>query len=210
MDIVQLRARLRRDLRDEDPDDQRWSDAELDRHLQRALRELSLSAPLEAVASLTAPGGGRDLSLADLDGLVAVEAVEHPVGLFPPAYVPFSLWGNVLTLMGERVPAAGDQVRVYYTRLHTLDETGSTLPPPLEDLLLTGAAAYAALEWAGYAANRVNVGGEDVWRRYLAWGERMLGLFHEGLERHSRRRAVQARRLYVPAHGPSLRRRQEG
>ena len=207
MDIVQLRARLRRDLRDEDPAQQRWSDAQLDRHLQRAARELSLAVPLEAVATLTAPGGSRDLSLASLEGLVEVEAVEYPLGLFPPSYVPFSLWGGGLTLLGERVPAAGEQVRVYYTRLHTLDAITSTVPAALEDLLLTGAAAYAALEWAGYAANRVNVGGEDVWRRYLTWGERMLALFQQGLERHSRRSSVRARRLYAPAH--SLGGRQE-
>ncbi len=201
MDIVQLRARLRRDLRDEDPDQQRWSDAELDRHLQRAARELSLAIPLEAVAVLAAPGGSRDLPLSGLEGLVEVEAVEYPVGLFPPSYVPFSLWAGGLTLLGERVPTPGEQVRVYYTRLHTLDESTCTVPAALEDLLLTGAAAYAALEWSGYAANRVNVGGEDVWRRYLTWGERMLSLFQQGLERHARRNAVRARRLYTPAQG---------
>jgi len=206
VDIVQLRARLRRDLRDEDPDGQRWSDAELDRHLQRAARELSLAVPLEAVAILTAPGASRDLSLASLEGLVEVEAVEYPVGLFPPNYVPFSLWGDRLTLLGERVPAAGEGVRVYYTRLHTLDATVSTVPAALEDLLLTGAAAYAALEWAGYAANRINVGGEDVWRRYLTWGEKMLSLFQQGLERHSRRNSVRSRRLYTPARPASERR----
>jgi len=92
-------------------------------------------------------------------------------------------------------------VRLLPPRLHTLDESTCTVPAALEDLLLTGAAAYAALEWSGYAANRVNVGGEDVWRRYLTWGERMLSLFQQGLERHARRNAVRARRLYTPAQG---------
>ena len=52
MDRPTMRARVRRDLRDEDATDERWSADELDRHLERALRELSLAAPREATATL--------------------------------------------------------------------------------------------------------------------------------------------------------------
>ena len=57
----------------------------LDRHLLHAVRQLSLSIPREATATLTAGGeSGREVSLASLTDLVTVEAVEHPVELFPP------------------------------------------------------------------------------------------------------------------------------
>ncbi len=36
--------------------------------------------------------------------------------------------------------------------------------------MATGAGGYAALEWASYATNRINSGGDDVWRHYHTWG----------------------------------------
>jgi hypothetical protein len=196
MNLSQMRDRLRQDLHDEDSDNYRWTDAELDRHIQRAVRDLSLSVPLEAQATLSASAGSRDLSIASLTDLVAIEAVEYPVGDYPPAYVPFSVWLSTLTLLIDAAPAAAADVKLFYTKLHTLDATSSTLPPPLEDIVAAGAAAYAALEWSSFATNRVNVGGRDVWRDYLTWGQERLAEFQRALARHGRRNAVRIRRLY--------------
>ena len=66
-------------------------------------------------------------------------------------------------------------------------------------MIAGGAAAYAALEWAGFSTNRVNVGGRDVWREYLVWGQERLAEFQRSLARYGRRNAVRARRLYAPA-----------
>jgi hypothetical protein len=74
----------------------------------------------------------------------------------------------------------------------------------LEDVLATGAAAYAALEWASFASNRVNVGGADVWRSYMVWGQERLAAFAAALARHGRRSGVRARRLYRPALAPEF------
>ena len=41
MDLPTMRARVRRDLHDEDSNNYRWTDDELDRHIQRALNEVS-------------------------------------------------------------------------------------------------------------------------------------------------------------------------
>ena len=191
---------MRRDLHDEVDTGRRWTDDELDRHLLHAVRQLSLSIPREATATLTAGGeSGREVSLASLTDLVTVEAVEHPVELFPPVYQPFSLWAGSLTLLGDPAPREGDDVRVYYGRLHTLDATGSSVPPPLEDLVAVGASGYAALEWSSYAINRVNVGGVEVWKQYRAWGQDRLGAFVKGLAVHGSRNRVRPARLYTPA-----------
>lgn len=203
MTLAEMRARVRRDLRDEDPESPRWSDDELDRHIARAVQEMSLAAPLEAVAELTTTPGSRDLDLSGLTGRVVVEAVEYPAGLFPPSYVRFSLWGDTLSLLVDRPPAGAEAVRVYYGRAHTLDAASSTLPGRLDDAVATGAAAYAALAWAQYAANRLNAGGEDVCRRYLVWGQERLARFSEAVARHGRRARVRARRLYTPSHPPA-------
>ncbi|HLB28633.1 MAG TPA: hypothetical protein VJM69_00700 [Dehalococcoidia bacterium] len=195
MDIAQMRARVRRDLHDEDAASYRWTDAELDRHIQRAVAELSLAAPLETRASLTT-SGGRELDIGGLSGQVAIEAVEYPAGSYPASLAPFSLWGDTLTLLVDQEPPSGETVYVYYGKLHTLDAAGSTLPVALQEVVAAGAAAYAALEWASFAANRVNVGGEEVWRRYLALGQERLAAFAEALARLSRR--LKLRRLHRP------------
>ena len=101
-------------------------------------------------------------------------------------------------------PSGGQGVKVYYGAVHALDATSSTLPVNLEDLVATGAAAYASLEWASFATNRINVGGEDVWRQYLVWGQELMAAFLSRLAELGRKNIVRARSLYVPAHpGPS-------
>ena len=202
MNLSEMRDRLRKDLHDEDPQNQRWTDAELDRHIQRAVQEFSLSVPLEAKTILSTTVDSRDLSIAGLTDLVAIEAAEYPSGNYPPVYVPFSVWLSTLTMLIDSPPGAVEDVDIYYTKLHTLDATTSTLPARYEDVVATGAAAYAALEWASFATNRVNVGGQDVWRDYLTWGQQRLAEFQRALARHGRRNTVRVRRLYRPATTP--------
>ncbi len=206
MDLPTLRARVRKDLRDETPSDQHWSDGELDRHIARAVDEASLAAPRELTATLTS-AGTRNLSISTITGLIAVEAVEYPIDQDPASFTLFSLWGTTLTVLGPSVPPASSAVRVYYGARHTLDATSSTLPVDLEDTVATGAVAYAALAWAAHAANRINVGGPDVWRSYHTLGQEHLARFAKDLARRSRRGAVRTHRLYRPARtgplGPS-------
>jgi len=194
-----MRARVRTDLHDEDSANYRWTDAELDRHIQRAVRDFSLAAPLEAKSTLTATPGTRDLSIGALTDLVGIEAVEWPVGKYPAAFVRFSVWLNTLTLLTDAAPAAADSVAIYHTKLHTIDGSSSTVPARFEDVIASGAAGYAAVEWASFATNRVNAGGQDVWRDYLAWGQDRLAEFQRALAKHGRRNAVRSRRLYTPA-----------
>lgn len=194
MNIAEFRTLVRRDLRDEDPAAQRWTDDELDRHVQHALRDLGKAAPVESVATVAA-GGGSEVPLSSLPGLLEVEAVEYPLDRRPACFVPFSRWGASLTLQAGPAPAQGDQIRVWYTRLHTLDATSSTVPEQFEDTVALGAAAYAALAWASFAANRVNLGGEDTARRYHIWGNARLETFQRALGRAARR-GVRVRRMY--------------
>src|SRR3989337_2797225 len=163
MNLSEMRGRLRKDLHDEDPANQRWTDGELDRHIQRAVRDFSLSVSLEAKTTLTTTAGSRDLSIAGLTDLVAIEAAEYPTGEYPSSYVRFSVWLTTLTLLVDAAPAAAESVNVHYTKLHAIDATSSTVPSPYEDVIAAGAGGYPALEWASFAPNRVNVGGGDAW-----------------------------------------------
>jgi hypothetical protein len=199
MNLSDMRARIRKDLHDEDSQNYRWSDDEMNRHIDRAVRELSLSCPLETKAALSTTAGSRDLSLSSLSGVVEIEAVEYPVANYPPSYVRFSVWSDTLTLLIDSLPGAGEDVYVYYGKLHTLNADSSTIPAKLEDLVATGAAGYAAIEWASFATNRVNLGGSDAWRSYLTWGQDRLAAFMRDLAKHSKKNAVRVRRLYPVA-----------
>ena len=205
--LEEVRARVRRDLHDEEADSYRWSNDALDRHIARALAKVSQVAPHEKTASMRTMAGRRDLSLESITDRVIVEAVEYPAGEYPPTRVLFSVWGDILKMHVMPPPDDGESVTVYYGALHRLDQTSSTLPEGLEEMLITGAAAYAAMEWANYAVNRLNVGGQDVWRQYLTWAEERLAAFESQLARMGRRSGVRARSLFPAgdqaSQGPS-------
>lgn len=197
MDLTDMRAIVRRDLHDEDAGNYRWTDDELNRHIARAVKDFSEHLPSEQKATKATTSGSRELDISDLSSRVAVAAVEYPVGQFPKRYQRFSLWGDTLTILGEEVPD-GSNAYVYYGKLHTLDASGSTIPGQHEDLVAAGAAGYAAIEWAVFAINRVNVGGGITPRDFLTWGRERLDYFRKELRRLGRRNRVRNSRLYKP------------
>jgi hypothetical protein len=196
--LTTLRARLRQELHDEDVAAYRWTDAVLNRHLERAVRELSAVLPREQKAGLTTSPGSRDVDIAGLGGLVAVEAVEYPTGEWPPSYAQFSVFEATLTLLVEATPAGAESLNVFWGRLHTLDGSTSTLPAATEEVVVTGAAAYAALEWASFATNRANVAGDAAFEGYLAWGQERLKQFRDALRGFGREARVRNASLYRP------------
>ncbi len=193
--LAEVRERVRRDLHDEEPNSYRWTDDVLNRHIERALAKVSKVAPQEKTAARQLVGDSREVSVADLTDRVIVEAVEYPVGHYPPVRVRFNQWGDTLVLNVPSVPKTGEIVTVYYGALHRLTDVTSTLPEALEEIVITGAAAYAALEWAAYAVNRLNVGGQDVWRQYLTWAEERMADFELQLARTGRRSSLRSRTL---------------
>jgi hypothetical protein len=198
-DIDDLRDRLRIELHDEDDTAYRWEDGVLDRHILRAVRELSFVWPHEQKTTLATTGGSRDLSLASLTDLVRVYAVEYPVGRYPASFVAHSLFAGTLTLLTDQAPGDAEDVVVYWGKVHTLDGSTSTLPAIAEDVVVTGAAGYAAVEWASFATNRANTSGPEVVRQYLDWGERQLRRFREALGQLGDRSRVRASSLYAAA-----------
>ena len=191
-----FRDRLRLGLGD--PASDTWDDATLERHIERALRDLSNAVPREATALLATTPGSRDLDIGALEGLIEVEHVEYPVDRFPPELVRFSRWDEALTLHTTAIPT-GDDARIHYTALHTVDGEGSTLPAHLEDVLATGAGAYAVLERAQSSVNVLNTGGPAVPRELEARGRAWMTAFRELLRHHARANRVRQRRLYVTA-----------
>ena len=197
MNLTEMRTIVRRDLRDEDADNYRWTNDELDRHIAHAVKDFSESLPCEQMATKATTSGSRELDISDVTDRTMVAAIEYPVDNFPKRYQRFSLWGDKLTLLGAEVPD-GSNAYIYYGKLHTLSAESSTIPAQHEDLIAIGACGYAAIEWAAYAINRVNVGGGITPREFLAWGNEKLGYFQQELKRLGRRNRVRVRSLYKP------------
>ena len=201
MNLTEMRVIVRRDLHDEDAGNYRWSNDELDRHIAHAVKEFSEAIPYEQKATKATTSGSREIDILSLTDRIMVQAVEYPVDKFPKRYQRFTLWGDTITLLGDEVPD-GSNAYIYYGKLHTLDASTSTIPTNLEDLVAAGAEGYAAVEWAVYALNRVNVGGTMTPSEFLAWGNERLKFFRQELKRLGRRNRVRMRQLYMPYYQP--------
>ena len=199
MNLSEMRPIVRRDLRDEDEDNYRWTNDELDRHSLHVVRELSEAIPCEQKATKATLSGSREVDISSLSDRIMVQAVEYPVDNFPKRFQRFTLWGDTLTLLGDEVPD-GSNAYIYYGKLHTLGVSSSTIPSYLEDLVATGACGYAAVEWAIYAVNRVNVGGTMTPREFLTWGNEKLRVFKSELKRLGMRNRVRVRSMYKPCY----------
>jgi hypothetical protein len=197
--LTNLVYRLRQLLKDTDATSYRWTDEELRRHLQRAVDELSQVLPDEQKTALSTTPGSRDLSLAALDGLLDIEAVEFPAGLYPAAFAPFQTWGSTLTLLVEQAPAGAEDVIVYWNGRHRVEARSSTLPHDAEELVVTGAAGHAAEAWAAFATNRANVSGAAAVDDFHVLAVLWLGRFQEQLRRLGRAGRIRPANLYAPA-----------
>jgi len=194
MNLTDMITLVRRDLRDETTPYQ-WSDDELTRHINRALKQLSERVPLPAKATLATTADSREIDISSVTDRVMVQAVEYPVDEFPKRYQRFSIWGDTLTIINGDEPD-GSNCHIYYGKLHTLDATTSTIPPKHEDLVATGACGYAAVSWAAYSINRVNVGGAMTPGEFLTWGKERLKTFNDALKRLGRRQRIRTQQLY--------------
>ncbi|MFC2008626.1 hypothetical protein ACFLUT_01030 [Chloroflexota bacterium] len=186
--LTGLRTFLRADLGE--PSEGRWTNDDLDRHIGHAVRDLNRVAPREMKATdLTiADPASRAIDISSLTDLINVIAVEYPVGAHPRRLRHFECWGSTLTLLTDTMPVAGASVDIFYTSPHVVDADGSTLPSHLEEVVLIGAAGYAALEYATYVADRVTVGARAQ-EHYRALGNDCLMQFRQELTALKRERA---------------------
>jgi hypothetical protein len=187
MDLATMRAQVRRDLKDTDASAYRWTDAELDGHIARALAEYGESCPLAATATKTA-GALPDYDLSAEGGYLWCIEAEWPIGKSPTSRVP--IWertrGSVRLQLAEgSLPMQGESVRFYYAKAHTLGAT-STVPPEHEPVVQLGAVAYALAAMAAYSVDRIATTGRgaEEWFRLSAAA---LESFRRELNRIGRR-----------------------
>ena len=93
-----IMERIRHDLKDEQGDDERWSEDELDRHLRHALQDISKIRPREMETLLGAVDGSYEIDISDLDDLVNVDQVAYPADQDPQELRNYTIWGDILRL----------------------------------------------------------------------------------------------------------------
>jgi hypothetical protein len=181
MNLSEMRTNVRRDLKDEDASNYRWTDDEIDRAIAKAVKEFSQYCPREMKSTVATDDGSIELDISTLTDRVSVDKVEFPVDSEPRAFTRFEVYQDTLYFLETQ--GDGEDCYVYWTAIHTLDGDTSTIPTRHEDLVALGAAAYAALAQSQYSTNRANYGGEDVDRDYLSWARARLKEFQEGCKK---------------------------
>src|SRR4030042_6130887 len=195
MDLSTMRTLVRRDLKDEDAASYRWQDNEIDRALSRALAELSRYVPREMKNTIATVDGSREISISTLTDRVSVDRVEVPIDEHPRQFQRFSVYVDTITLIGD-VEGDGKNCYVYWSKVHTLDVSTSTIPSHLEDVLALGAAAYAVLAQTQYRTDTAGFGGDKADTDYQSWGSAMLKEFKSQLKRFGRGRKLKISQFY--------------
>jgi hypothetical protein len=202
-------ARIRQDLSDSGSPPL-LSAADLDRHVDHAVRDLGLVAPLDLLLTATLTPGSRNVDLsATLAAyqLLRLEAVEWPTGQYPQEFVQFTLFGDVdpvLTLLVETVPSSADSINLYAKVAPAVTSSAgtSTLPAKYDDVIAIGAAGYAAQELATRLMNQINIGGPAVWEHYLTLSTQLLSDFGQELDLIANHEQFFVKRLYSPEYPP--------
>jgi len=181
--LAQLRDLVEQDLND--AGNATWATGDIDRGIEKALRDYSQINPQQAVGTITLASDGREVSISSLTGLTRIVMVWFPYDAsdpdFPANWVQWSLWGTTLTLIVNDEPQSGEVVRVFYHKGHAINglngESTTTVPGYDEEVVVIGAAAYCALQLSRSAIEDAGIASEtpDYW---FTWALRRLDAFN--------------------------------
>jgi hypothetical protein len=166
--------------------------------LRQAVKEYSLARPQEAETVITLPGDGREIALDSLTGLLEVTDVWWPYDslatseTWPPNRVRgWRVWWDdaqpvlFLTRNDGEQPQEDDEMRIWYVRQQTIENLDSatitSLPAAHEEIIVNGAAGFAALS---NAVDMINTANTDVFMVGLmgTWGKTKVQEFRKSVE----------------------------
>lgn len=180
-----------------------WSTDDVDEAIRNALHEYSGVRPLQAVGTVTLSADGREIDISSLSGLLGVSEIwcdyTSADPEFPANVREFEHWRDQskIYVSDDYEPQNGDVVRVFYTKVQTLNgldsATSTSLPIEDESLVAQGSAGYAATSRAVDLAEQVTLDRLTA-QQVRAWGLSKLQEFRAGLKRVARREALRAAR----------------
>jgi len=130
-----------------------WDNTALDEAIRTALEQYSKYNQDKVLTTIDVTNTGREIDISHIDDIIRVERIwwdydaDEPG--FPPNYRHFDVWpGSILYIDDRNEPQAGDTIRIWYTRNHTLDgldgATDTSIPGDDEGTIVTGACHFAA------------------------------------------------------------------
>jgi hypothetical protein len=179
-----------------------WSTGDIDEGIRQALHEYSKTRPLRAVSTVNIGSTGREIDVSSLTGLLDVVEiwVDYTASdpEFPANRRSYAYWPDEQTVYvtDDYEPSSGDVMRVFYTKLQTLNgldsETTTSVLLDDETLIATGAAGYAATSRAVDLAEQVTLDRLTA-QQVRAWGLAKLQEFRSGLKAVARRMALEGK-----------------
>ncbi len=148
--LATIRDRV--EARLQDASNARWSTDDLDEAIRTALEQYSKYKPAEALATVNVTTAGREIDISSLTDPLRIDNVwwdyDSSDPSFPPNFRQFEIWpGDILFIDDREIPQAGDVVRIYYTKMHTIEDldsaTETTIPLDDEGTIVTGACHFA-------------------------------------------------------------------
>ena len=202
--LAAIRDLVERDL--DDTGNEIWSTDDGDRAIERALMDYSHVHPQPAVSTLELSADGREVDIGSISGLTRVVKVWYPYDSCapesPPNWVRWDKWGDVLYLSSDEEPASGATVRIFYHKVHTVEDLAgaesTSVSSEDEEALVLGAAAYAVLQKARGSVGKAGVSAETP-EHWLNWAESRMQAFRERLQQ-VRKRELRRIDKRVPLH----------
>lgn len=177
---------------------------DLDEAIRLALHRYSEVSPDRTITTVTLAADGREVDISSITDYFQIERVWWDYDSDDPGHPPnwrnFELWsGDILWINDGNEPQTGDVVRIWYTRLHSLNgldgASTTSFGDDVETLVVVGASGYAAQERVQEKETRW------VPRKLREWAEARLREFEAGLKRVASRAAARASGI---AQGPVL------
>jgi hypothetical protein len=158
-----------------------WSTSDLDEAIRTALEQYSKYNPAHAIGTVALSAAGREIDISSLTAALQIEKVWWDYDSSDPSYPPnfrqFEVWpGDLLYIDDREEPAADEVVRIWYTKMHTIEDldsaTATTIPADDEGTIVTGACHFAAHSRALELAEQVTAH-DDVFDQLKKFADEM-------------------------------------
>jgi hypothetical protein len=193
MNLTEMRARVREDLKDTDSQNYIWTDDEIEGAILRVVDQYSLRAPIQQQTDITTTDGDTEMDISGLAGLLQIESVEFPIGETPRHLQHFEHWATLLYMQDQ---GDGTDARVRWLKKHTVGAS-STIPTEHDEIIVLGATGYLAMSASAYTVDRASIAGRYATESYRQWGKERLARYDFKLKEISHMSRIVRRNLYA-------------
>jgi hypothetical protein len=193
MNLTEMVARAREDLKDTDPLNYIWQDAEIQSAILRAVDEYSIHAPMQHQDDIATTEGETEVDITSLENLLQVDSVEFPLGYAVKHMQHIEYWAGRLYMEEE---GDGTNARVRWLAKHTIDGDDTTIPAEHQEIIVLGATGYLAMSASAYTVDRATIAGHWGTISYKAWGTERIARYDKLLKLVAKENRVTTRTLY--------------